>query len=104
MNAAAGLLVRESEDGRWVTGIAWDDYLSVQGHNPWSCMHACIRVGPLKPKKSKTVRGKLYLLPGTRQECLARFREDFHIPSGNDNRELKTDYFTAHLCVLGVSA
>ena len=82
VNAAAGLLVRESEDGRWVTGIAWDDYLSVQGHNPWSCMHACIRVGPLKPKQSKTVRGKLYLLPGARQECLARFREDFHWPSG----------------------
>jgi hypothetical protein len=85
VNAAAGLLVRESEDGRWVTGIAWDDYLSVQGHNPWSCMHACIRVGPLKPKQSKTVRGKLYLLPGTRQECLARFREDFQWPSGSES-------------------
>ena len=81
MNAGAGLLLRESEDGRWVTGIAWDDYLSVQGHNPWNCMHACIRVGPLKPKQSKTVRGKLYLLPGARQECLARFREDFRRPS-----------------------
>ena len=29
-NARAGLLIRESNDGRWVTGIAWEDYVSVQ--------------------------------------------------------------------------
>lgn len=76
-NATAGLIVRESEDGRWVTGVAWEDFLSVQGHNPWSCMHACIRIGALKPGESRTVRGRLYLFRGTKDECAVRFRRDF---------------------------
>ena len=76
-DAVAGLLVRESEDGRWVTGIAWEDVLSVQGHNPWSCLHACVRVGPLAPGATRTVRGRLYLLRGGREDCLERFRRDF---------------------------
>ena len=77
LNATAGLLVRESEDGRWVTGIAWEDYLSVQGHNPWSCMHASIRAGALKPGESRTIRGKLYLFQGKKEDVVAQFTRDF---------------------------
>jgi hypothetical protein len=80
IDAGAGLLVRESEDGRWVTGVAWEDFLSVQGHNPWSCLHACARVGPLKPGESRTIRGRLYLFRGTKEDCLAQFRRDFPGP------------------------
>jgi hypothetical protein len=76
-NATAGLLVRESEDGRWVTGIAWEDFLSVQGHNPWSCLHACVRVGPLPPGGSREIRGRLYLFAGTKAQCVDRFRREF---------------------------
>lgn len=76
-NATAGLIVRESEDGRWVTGVAWEDFVSVQGHNPWYCMHNCVRVGPLEPGQSRTVRGRLYLFPGNKEACLERFRRDF---------------------------
>ncbi|HJN18715.1 MAG TPA: hypothetical protein QGH10_24645, partial [Armatimonadota bacterium] len=46
-NAAAGVLIRESDDGEWVAGIGWQDFLSAQGHNPWNCMHVSICVGPL---------------------------------------------------------
>ena len=77
VNAAAGLLIRESEDRHWVTAIAWEDALCVQGHNPWSCMHTCVRVGALKPNESRTIRGKLYLFRGTKEECWARFQADF---------------------------
>jgi hypothetical protein len=76
-NARAGFMVRESEDGRWVTAVAWEDFVSVQGHNPWYCLHNCVRVGPLRPGESRTVRGRLYLFPGNKEECLARFRRDF---------------------------
>jgi hypothetical protein len=76
-NAVAGLIVRESEDGHWVTDIEWEEFLSVQGHNPWSCMHAGVRVGALQPGESRTVRGRLYLFRGTREECADRFRRDF---------------------------
>ena len=50
-DAREGLLIRESTSGDWVTGIAWERFLSAQGHNPWSCMHLCINVGPLCPKR-----------------------------------------------------
>jgi hypothetical protein len=76
-NATAGLLIRESEDGRWVTGIAWEDFVAVQGHNPWYCLHNCVRVGPLQPGESRTVRGRLYLFQGTKDDCLASFQRDF---------------------------
>lgn len=76
VNAEAGILIRESADGEWVTGIGWSGFLSVQGHNPWNCMHVCVRAGPLKRKESKTVRGRLYLFRGSKEDCLARFAAD----------------------------
>jgi hypothetical protein len=76
-DARGGVLLRESTDGRWVAGIAWEDYLSVQGHNPWRCMHLCVQVGPLKQTETKTVRGKVYLFKGTKEDCLKRYLNDF---------------------------
>ncbi len=77
-NAVGGILIRESEDGHWVTGIAWEDYVAVQGHNPWKCMHLALRVGPLPRGETKTLRGRIYLFPGNRNDCLAKYRNDFH--------------------------
>jgi hypothetical protein len=77
VNAAAGLLLRESSDGKWTAGIAWERFLSAQGHNPWECMHLCVLVGPLKKGESRTIRGRIYLFQGTRDDCLARYRRDF---------------------------
>lgn len=76
-NAAGGIIIRESTDGKWVTGIAWEDFLSVQGHNPWECMHLSVRVGPLKRGQQKTIRGKVYLFQGTKEDCLNRYLADF---------------------------
>lgn len=76
-NAHAGLLIRESTDRKWVTAIAWDRYLTAQGHNPWQCMHLSIRVGPLKPGEQQTIRGKIYLFQGDREECWKRYKKDF---------------------------
>ena len=78
-DAYAGLMVREDADGDWVAGIAWDDFISAQGHNPLKCMHLGARVGPLKPGETKTIRGKVYLFKGSKEECLKRFKEDFNI-------------------------
>ena len=76
-NAKEGLIIRESTDGKWVVGIAWERFLSAQGHNPWECMHLCARVGPLKPNEKRTIRGKVYLFQGTKEDCLRRYRADF---------------------------
>ncbi|UCG50249.1 MAG: hypothetical protein JSU94_10740 [Phycisphaerales bacterium] len=76
-DAYAGLLVRESEDKKWTMGIAWESFISAQGHNPWKCMHLSIRVGPLKKGQSKVIRGRIYLLKGSKEDCLKRFKKDF---------------------------
>ena len=76
-DAHAGLLVRESEDKKWTMGIAWESFISAQGHNPWKCMHLSTRVGPLKKGEKKTIRGRIYLLKGTKEDCLKQFRKDF---------------------------
>ncbi len=81
VNATRGILIRESTDGQWVTGIAWEDFLSAQGHNPWECMHLSIRVGPLRRGETREIRGKIYLFKGTKEACLERFLEDFHTES-----------------------
>ena len=73
-NAHSGLMLRESTDGEWVTGIAWDRFLSAQGHNPWQCMHLCINVGPLKPGETRRINGRIYLFRGSRDELYKRHR------------------------------
>ncbi len=76
-NAHAGLLIRESEANNMVMGIAWEAYISAQGNNPWHCMHLSVRVGPLKQGETKTIRGKIYLFDGTKEDCLNKYRRDF---------------------------
>jgi len=83
VNATAGLLLRESTDGQWVTGIAWERFLSAQGHNPWECMHLCVLVGPLKKGQTRTVYGRIHLFKGDREECLRRYRGDFGWKTGH---------------------
>ncbi len=81
-DATGGILIRESQDRTWVAGIAWADFLSVQGHNPWRCMHPSIRAGALAPGETATVHGKVYLFAGTRHDCIEKFKADFHHLSG----------------------
>ncbi len=76
-NAEAGLLIRESDDKKLVMGIAWDSYISVQGHNPWHCMHLSVRVGPLMQGETKTIHGKIYLFEGNKEDCLSKYLKDF---------------------------
>ena len=76
-DAFAGVLVRESENRTQTMAIVWEDFMTAQGHNPWKCMHLSIRVGPLKPKETKTIRGKLYLFNGTKEDLLAKLKVDF---------------------------
>jgi len=76
-DAAAGLIIRESGDGRWATGIAWERFLSAQAHNPWECMHLSIHVGPLKKGETRHVRGRIYFLPGDKETLLKRYQQDF---------------------------
>jgi hypothetical protein len=77
VDAEAGLIVRPSADGQWVAGIAWERFLSCQGHNPWNCMHLSVHLGPLRRGETRTVRGRLYLLPGEPKDVLDLYRRQF---------------------------
>jgi len=77
-DAVEGLMLREAADGKWITGIAWENYLSAQGHNPRKCMHLSLRVGPLKVGESKTIRGKIYLFKGSKEDCIRHYNRDFN--------------------------
>ena len=85
-NAAGGFLMRNSGDeGSWKTGIAWERFLSCQGHNPWRCMHLGIHLGPLPSGESRTVRGKIYLVEESEAELLDRYERDFPRPDERAN-------------------
>jgi len=74
---AEPLMVRESSDGRWTMGIAWEEALSAQGHNPWWCLHLSAAVGPLDAGETRTLDGKLYLLEGGADRVVERYERDF---------------------------
>lgn len=75
--AHAGLLLRESSNGGWTSGIAWDRFVGVQAHNPWLCMHVAAQVGPLARGAKRTLRGRIYLFPGSPSEAFARYQVEF---------------------------
>jgi hypothetical protein len=75
-DAFAGVMIRESTDGRYVMGIGWESFLSAQGHNPWNCMHLSIRVGPLVRGEKRKIRGWMYLFEGSKEDCLKIFEND----------------------------
>ena len=74
-NARSGILIRESTNRRWVTAIAWEEFLSAQAHNPWECMHLSVRVGSLKAGEKRTIKGKVYLFQGSKEDCFKRYEE-----------------------------
>jgi hypothetical protein len=66
-------------DRTWTTGIAWERFISLQGHNPLRCMHQAIRVGPLAVGERRQIRGRIYMFRGSKDDCLARFKSDLKL-------------------------
>jgi len=65
--------------------LTWDKELMATAWEPYQelfqgvivCLHSDFRVGGLKPGQSKTIRGKIYLMPADFAELRARYRKDF---------------------------
>lgn len=73
---SSGLTGCYSADEQTLLAIAWRPYQEVfQG--VITCMHSDFRIGGLKPGESKTIRGKLYVLPSDEGELLKRYQRDF---------------------------
>jgi hypothetical protein len=77
-----GLIGCFSADDQWILAMAWEPYQELfQG--VIVCLHSDFRVGGLEPGETKTVRGKLYLVPARMEELLKRYENDFpeHMPT-----------------------
>ncbi len=71
-----GLIGCVSADGRELLASAWEPYQELfQG--VYVCLHSDFRIGGLAPGGSKTIRGKIYLMPADIPALLERYRRDF---------------------------
>ena len=64
-----------SKDGKQIFACWFEPYQEVfQG--VISCMHTDFRIGGLKAGETKTIRGKIYVLPNDPDQLLERFEQD----------------------------
>lgn len=71
-----GLIGAYSGDEKLICATAWEPYQELfQG--VIRCVHADFRLGGLQPGETKTIRGKLYLVPADVPALEARYRRDF---------------------------
>ncbi len=77
--AVERLMVKVSKDGRHVLAIATDPAVGVSCNHQekMSCIHSNPLWGPVPPAGIRTVRGKIYLFQGTKEDALERYRLDF---------------------------
>jgi hypothetical protein len=73
---SSGLIGCVSADGQEILATAWEPYQELfQG--VIVCLHADFRIGGLKPGQSKSIRGKIYLMPADFAALRAIYRKDF---------------------------
>ncbi len=83
-----GLIGCFSGDGKQLMATAWEPYQELfQG--VIVCLHFDFRIGGLKPGQTRTIRGKIYLMPADLAGLLARYRLDSpehhrRVESGHD--------------------
>lgn len=71
-----GLIGCFSGDDRMLMAVAWEPYQELfQG--VITCIHSDFRIGGLDPGQSKSIRGRIYLLPANEQELAKRYAADF---------------------------
>jgi hypothetical protein len=79
-----GLIGCVSADGRELMATAWEPYQELfQG--VIVCLHSDFHIGGLKAGESKTIRGKIYLMPADFTELRSRYLKDF---PGQERRAL----------------
>lgn len=73
---SSGLCGAFSADGKQIFATAWEPYQEIfQG--VIACLHNDFRIGGLKAGATKSIRGKIYIVPADRAALVARFNRDF---------------------------
>jgi hypothetical protein len=71
-----GLIGCFSKDGDMILASAWEPYQELfQGVGV--CIHSDFRIGGLKPRETKKIRGKIYLVEADPAALLKRYERDF---------------------------
>ena len=71
-----GLVGCFSKDDKWILASVWEPYHELfQG--VITCVHSDFRIGGLKPGETKTIKGKIYIVPNDVDALLKRYRKDF---------------------------
>ena len=71
-----GLIGCFSQDGDTILATAWEPYQELfQGVAV--CIHSDFRLGGLKPKETKKIRGKIYIVKADSAALLRRYERDF---------------------------
>lgn len=72
-----GLIVRESLDHSLTSGMYWERTAYITNRQPADCVHASVGFGPLARGETRTVRGRFYLIEGTKDDVLQAWKGDF---------------------------
>jgi hypothetical protein len=80
-----GLIGCVSARRKELLATAWEPYQSCS--RVIVCLHSDFRIGGLKPGQSKTIRGKIYLMPADFVELRQRYRKDFPEQEGRGVRD-----------------
>jgi len=72
-----GLIVRESLDKRYTSGMYWERTAYVSNRHHADCLHSSVDFGPLEAGQSRTVFGRFYFIEGTKEQLLKAFKQDF---------------------------
>ncbi|NQT93747.1 MAG: hypothetical protein HQ559_13385 [Lentisphaerae bacterium] len=83
-----GLVLRESADGKWASGMYWERTAYVSNRHPADCLHSSVEFGPLQADGSRILRGKYYLIEGSKDELLTRWRGDFSRGDGQEKTHI----------------
>ena len=71
-----GLIGCFSADEKLIFATVWEPYQELfQGVA--RCLHSDFRIGGLKPRETKEIHGKIYVLPNDVEKLVARYEKDF---------------------------
>jgi hypothetical protein len=74
-----GLIIRESKNRQWASGMYWERTAYLANRFPADCLHSAVEFGPLQAGKSRTVKGKFYLMEANKEELLNHWQADFQM-------------------------
>lgn len=67
----------ETSWARVSSGMYWERTAYFSTRHPADCLHAWVDVDPLEEEESREIQGKFYYLESSKEDLLARWRQDF---------------------------